>query len=54
MLALWRDIREAYHDAVRQYFGKGEIGNTILLLQLAVRRTGALIAFLEREEKNGR
>jgi hypothetical protein len=42
MLVLWRDIQEAYHDAVGQYFGEGKVGNTILFLQLAVRRTEAL------------
>lgn len=47
IMNFWRDVREAYHDAVKQWVAGNKEG-TILLLRLAIRRTETLISVLER------
>lgn len=53
ILRLWRDVREAYHDAVRQWVA-GDKGGTILFLGLAIRRTETLIYALKKGVTNGK
>jgi len=47
ILTLWRDIREACHDAVRAW-ASNDTEMAILLLRLAIKRTETLIAYLEK------
>jgi len=54
IISLWRDVREAYHDAVRKWVVH-DTGTAIFLLRLAIKRTETLIMALEKEgirEKN--
>ena len=47
IVSLWRDIREAHHDAFRKWVAQND-ETTILLLRLAIKRTEILIVALER------
>jgi hypothetical protein len=50
---LWRDVREAYHDAVRKWVAH-DTGTAISLLRLAIKRTETLIVALEKEGGDGK
>jgi hypothetical protein len=53
ILALWRDVREAYYDALRKWIAH-DTDAAILLLRVAVKRTEILIAALEKGIGNGK
>lgn len=50
IVTLWRDVREAYYDAVRKWIAH-DTDAAILLLHVAIKRTQTLIAFLEKEKE---
>lgn len=50
MLNLWRNVREAHYEAVREW-GKGKDKSSIVWLQTAIKRTEVLIDALRKEEE---
>lgn len=48
MTELWRQVREAYYEAVRKW-AAGDKKESILWLRVAVRRTWVLIEELSKE-----
>lgn len=50
--ALWREVREAYYDAVRAWV-KDDPGTAALMLRIAIKRSEMLIAYLEKEHPKG-
>lgn len=53
IVTLWRDIREAYHDAVRTW-ASHDTEMAIFFLELAINRTEILIVELEKENGHGK
>jgi len=47
IVILWKDVREAYYDAVRKWVSH-DTETAVLLLRLAIKRTETLIAYLEK------
>ena len=53
ILTLWRDIREACHDAVRAW-ASNDTEMAIFFLELAINRTKILIIELKKENDHGK
>ena len=51
IITLWRDIREAYYDAVRKW-ANHDTETAILLLRIATKRTETLICALKKDVSN--